>query len=540
MADKTATLRVENLTVAVEGKQILNGLSLEVPIGEVHAIMGPNGSGKTTLANTLMGHPRYKVTGGHIYFKGEEITGLSPDKRAKKGLFLAMQYPTAIPGVTMVNFLRAALKNVRGRDVPIREFRTTLLDTMSLLKVDESFARRYVNDGFSGGEKKTRRSPADGHPPSLDGDHGRDRLRPRHRRPAYRRGGHQRLNGPEMGILLITHYQRMLMTVAADGRHSALRAAAGLPSRHTSPPVDVLWFRLSRRPEDPAVLFGRGGAGQFLVFLYRGDYWQVGAAIPKGRLPQLQAQGIAAFRAAISAAAPDFADRLDEIRSWDDVKLLEVRADRLRRWWRPGLLCIGDAAHAMSPVGGIGINFAVQDAVVAANRLTEPLRRGRVSDPDLRSVQRARQLPTVIVQTFQSVAQRGMMLILARSSRPVRAPAILSSCRMSPAFARFRPASSPSGWCPSTSPSRRERHPPGPTGVSAPEGASAARRGTVSFGGPATAPEASDPDGRAYNRNSLLRGESSPASATRKAERPAATAGPQGSATVARRVRQGA
>ena len=213
--------------------------------------------------------------------------------------------------------------------------------------------------------------------------------------------------------------------VAADGRHSALRAAAGLPSRHTSPPVDVLWFRLSGRTEDPDVLFARAGAGQFLVFLYRGDYWQVGAAIPKGRLPTMQARGIQAFRAAMAAAAPDFTDRLDEIRGWEDVKLLEVRADRLRRWWRPGLLCIGDAAHAMSPVGGIGINFAVQDAVVAANRLVQPLRRGWVSDADLRSVQRARQLPTAIVQSFQSLAQRGMMLMLARSTRPVRPPAII-------------------------------------------------------------------------------------------------------------------
>lgn len=161
------------------------------------------------------------------------------------------------------------------------------------------------------------------------------------------------------------------------------------------------------------------------MFLHRGDYWQVGAAIPKGRLPAMQAAGIHAFRAAMAAAAPDFADRLEQITSWDDVKLLEVRADRLRRWWRPGLLYIGDAAHAMSPVGGIGINFAVQDAVVAANHLVGPLRRGWVSDADLRSVQRARQLPTAIVQSFQSVAQRGLSLLLARSSRPVRPPAII-------------------------------------------------------------------------------------------------------------------
>jgi len=237
------------------------------------------------------------------------------------------------------------------------------------------------------------------------------------------------------------HTMHSTLVVAADGRHSALRAAAGLPSRHTSPPVDVLWFRLSRRTEDPDVLFARAGAGQFLVFLYRGDYWQVGAAIPKGRLPTMQARGIQAFRAAMAAAAPDFTDRLDEIRGWEDVKLLEVRADRLRRWWRPGLLCIGDAAHAMSPVGGIGINFAVQDAVVAANRLVQPLRRGWVSDADLRSVQRARQLPTAIVQSFQSLAQRGMMLMLARSTRPVRPR------RSSGSF----PVSHCSGHCPHAS-----------------------------------------------------------------------------------------
>ena len=255
------------------------------------------------------------------------------------------------------------------------------------------------------------------------------------------------------------------LTVAADGRHSALRAAAGLPSRHTSPPVDVLWFRLSRRPEDPAVLFGRGGAGQFLVFLYRGDYWQVGAAIPKGRLPQLQAQGIAAFRTAISAAAPDFADRLDEVRTWDDVKLLEVRADRLRRWWRPGLLCIGDAAHAMSPVGGIGINFAVQDAVVAANRLDRATAAGQRQRPG--SAQRPTGPPTAhrdranvpVGGTTRNDGPAGS--ILPPGPRPGDPD---GSCRMSPACARFRPASSPSGWCPSTSPSRRERHPPGPTG----------------------------------------------------------------------------
>jgi Fe-S cluster assembly ATP-binding protein len=145
---------IEDLHVSVEGKEILKGVDLSINRGEVHALMGPNGSGKSTLANALMGHPRYQVTQGRVLFKGEDIIGLTPDKRARRGLFLAFQYPTSIPGVTMVNFLRASLKAVRGTDVPVREFRTILKETMDLLKMDESFARRYVNDGFSGGEKK--------------------------------------------------------------------------------------------------------------------------------------------------------------------------------------------------------------------------------------------------------------------------------------------------------------------------------------------------------------------------------------------------
>jgi Fe-S cluster assembly ATP-binding protein len=218
MTDKT-TLKIEDLTVAVEGKQILNGLSLEVPVGEVHAIMGPNGSGKSTLANTLMGHPRYQVTAGHIYFKGEDITGLTPDKRARKGLFLAMQYPTAIPGVTMVNFLRAALKNIRGQDIPVREFRQILQETMALLKMDEAFARRYVNDGFSGGEKKRAEvlqmgilRPAMAIMDETDSGLDIDALR-------TVAEGINALKGPEMGIMLITHYQRILNYVTPDHVH---------------------------------------------------------------------------------------------------------------------------------------------------------------------------------------------------------------------------------------------------------------------------------------------------------------------------------
>ncbi len=219
MTSSGAYLQVEDLRVAVEGKEILKGLDLTIPVGEVDAIMGPNGSGKSTLANTLMGHPRYQVTGGRILYNGQDITGLRPDQRAKLGLFLAMQYPTAIPGVTMVNFLRAALKAVRGRDIPVREFRQLLQETMRLLKMDEQFARRYVNDGFSGGEKKRAEVLQMGIlRPSLaimdETDSGLDI-------DALRTvaEGINSLRGPEMGVLLITHYQRILNYVTPDRVH---------------------------------------------------------------------------------------------------------------------------------------------------------------------------------------------------------------------------------------------------------------------------------------------------------------------------------
>jgi len=214
-----AVLEVENLSVAVDGKQIVNGLSLTVPAGEVHAIMGPNGSGKSTLANALMGHPKYEITGGRVLLKGEDVTELPPDERAKKGLFLAMQYPTAIPGVTMVNFLRAALKAVQGRDVPIREFRQRLMEALAVLKMDESFARRYVNEGFSGGEKKRAEVLQMGLlKPTMaimdETDSGLDIDALRTVSDAI-----NALRSPEMGILLITHYQRMLNYVTPDRVH---------------------------------------------------------------------------------------------------------------------------------------------------------------------------------------------------------------------------------------------------------------------------------------------------------------------------------
>jgi len=214
-----AVLKIEDLHVAVEGKEIVNGLSLRIPAGEVHAVMGPNGSGKSTLANTLAGHPKYQVTGGHVYLKGEDITSLTPNERAQRGLFLAMQYPTAIPGVTMFNFLRAALKAVQERDVPVREFRQRLMDALALLKMDESFARRYVNDGFSGGEKKRAEvlqmsilKPSMAVMDETDSGLDIDALR-------TVAEGINALRNPEMGILLITHYQRILNYITPDQVH---------------------------------------------------------------------------------------------------------------------------------------------------------------------------------------------------------------------------------------------------------------------------------------------------------------------------------
>jgi Fe-S cluster assembly ATP-binding protein len=219
MTANGAALRIEDLYVSVEGKPIVNGLSLDIPAGEVHAVMGPNGSGKSTLANTLMGHPRYQVTDGQVFLNGEEITGLGPDERARKGLFLAMQYPTSIPGVTMVNFLRAALKSVQGQDVPVREFRQRLMDALAVLKMDESFARRYVNEGFSGGEKKRAEilqmsllRPAVAVMDETDSGLDIDALR-------TVANGINALRNPEMGILLITHYQRILNYVSPDHVH---------------------------------------------------------------------------------------------------------------------------------------------------------------------------------------------------------------------------------------------------------------------------------------------------------------------------------
>jgi 2-polyprenyl-6-methoxyphenol hydroxylase-like FAD-dependent oxidoreductase len=212
---------------------------------------------------------------------------------------------------------------------------------------------------------------------------------------------------------------RAALVVGADGRHSILRERAGLVVDDLGAPMDVLWMRISRRPDDPDRALGRVSAGRLFVMINRGDYWQCALVIPKGSFADLRQKGIEAFRAKVADSAPVLRQRVDELRSWDDVRLLTVTVDRLRQWWRPGLLCIGDAAHAMSPIGGVGINLAVQDAVAAANILSAPLRTGAPSPEHLRAVQRRREWPTRVTQRLQIAIQNNVIRrVLASLTKP--------------------------------------------------------------------------------------------------------------------------
>lgn len=227
----SADLEIRNLRVNVEGQEILKGLNLEISRGEIHAIMGPNGSGKSTLANTLMGHPAYEVTEGEIWFKGRNVVEMSPDERSRMGLFLAFQYPSAIPGVSVANFLRTAINarrkgqvsssNGGGRStgITMREFRQLLKEKMAMLKMDSSFARRYLNDGFSGGEKKRMEIlqmamllPEIAVLDETDSGLDIDALR-------IVSEGVNQLMSPDLGVLVITHYQRILDYIRPEHVH---------------------------------------------------------------------------------------------------------------------------------------------------------------------------------------------------------------------------------------------------------------------------------------------------------------------------------
>ncbi len=199
------------------------------------------------------------------------------------------------------------------------------------------------------------------------------------------------------------------LTVGADGRHSVVRERAGLPVLNLGAPMDVLWMRVSRQPTDPVQTFGRIDTGKIMVLLNRDEYWQVAYVIPKGTADQLRRQDLSAFREDLVRLAPFLQGRVEELRDWTDIKLLTVAVDRLSRWFRSGLLCIGDAAHAMSPIGGVGINLAIQDAVATANLLGERLRQGTVNEGDLQAVQRRRSFPTRVTQRMQLIVQNNII-----------------------------------------------------------------------------------------------------------------------------------
>ena len=217
---------------------------------------------------------------------------------------------------------------------------------------------------------------------------------------------------------------RAELVIGADGRASAVRAAAGLQTASTHAPMDVLWFRLKWRPGDPQELFAILRKGLLIGMIYRGDYWQVAYLMPKGQNPR--DGSLEAFKERLTSVQSKLREHVNDLRSWDDTSQLDVRVDRLKTWWRTGLFCIGDAAHAMSPAGGVGINLAVADAVAAANILCAPLREGRVTNADLAKVQRRRELPTRIIQAGQVFIQnRAIEPYLTGDLSPIPIPKIV-------------------------------------------------------------------------------------------------------------------
>jgi 2-polyprenyl-6-methoxyphenol hydroxylase-like FAD-dependent oxidoreductase len=227
------------------------------------------------------------------------------------------------------------------------------------------------------------------------------------------------------------------LTIGADGRRSIVRERAGFEVMDLGAPMDVMWMRISRRSGDPGQTLGRAAAGKVFIMVDRDEYWQCGYVIPKGAAEETRNRGIEKFRDEVTSLAPFLRDRIDELRDWNDVSLLTVKVDRLKKWFRPGLLCIGDSAHAMSPVGGVGINLAIQDAVAAANILAPKFAAGNVDESDLESVQRRREFPTRATQRLQIAVQNRIIRRVLGSSNPFKPPRLLRIFGRVPALRRI-------------------------------------------------------------------------------------------------------
>lgn len=215
---------------------------------------------------------------------------------------------------------------------------------------------------------------------------------------------------------------RASLVVGADGRNSTVRQKTGLELEILGAPMDVLWFRLSHKPTDQAESMGRFDRGSLLVMIDRGDYWQCAFAIPKGTADKVRGEGIETFRATIAQLMPFLSDRMHELATIDDLKLLTVAVERLKKWWKPGVLCIGDAAHTMSPIGGVGVNIAVQDAVAASNILAAPLREGRLADEHLQTLQAYRMRPVRMTQAAQVFLQNRLVAPALAGTGPITVP----------------------------------------------------------------------------------------------------------------------
>ena len=224
------------------------------------------------------------------------------------------------------------------------------------------------------------------------------------------------------------------LVVAADGRHSLLRQRAGLEVHTTGVPIDVMWMRLSRKADDPPQTFGFVAPGGILVALNRTTYYQIALVIAKGGFSKIQERGLDSLRSDVAGIAPFLSDRVQELQDWDQIKLLTVMIDHLRQWYRPGVLCIGDAAHAMSPIGGVGINLAIQDAVAAANTIIASSRKGAITLDDLRAVQRRREFPARLTQWVQERLQNGIMTPVLQARAPIKPPLLLRLLRTVPAL----------------------------------------------------------------------------------------------------------